>query len=74
VTIEVRNAGPAIDAADMQRLMQPFERGQVHRPSAGSGLGLAIVQRIARQHGGSLRLEPTSAPGGTLALIEVAAA
>jgi two-component system, OmpR family, osmolarity sensor histidine kinase EnvZ len=74
VTIEVRNAGPAIDAADTQRLVQPFERGQTHRPSTGSGLGLAIVQRIAQRHGGSLRLEPASASLGTLVVIDLAAA
>jgi two-component system, OmpR family, osmolarity sensor histidine kinase EnvZ len=74
VTIEVRNAGTPIDAADLQRLMQPFERGQTHRPSAGSGLGLAIVQRIAQRHGGGLRLDAASAPAGTRAVIEVAAA
>jgi two-component system, OmpR family, osmolarity sensor histidine kinase EnvZ len=73
VSIDVRNAGPAIEAADLQRLMQPFERGQTHRPTAGSGLGLAIVQRIAQRHGGTFRLEPVSAPTGMRAVIEVTA-
>jgi two-component system, OmpR family, osmolarity sensor histidine kinase EnvZ len=74
VRIEVHNDGPAIDAADVHRLMQPFERGEVHRATAGSGLGLAIVQRIAQRHGGTLRLEPAAALTGTRAVLDVAAA
>jgi two-component system, OmpR family, osmolarity sensor histidine kinase EnvZ len=74
VSVDVRNAGPAIDTGDLRRLMQPFERGEVHRATAGSGLGLAIVQRIAQRHGGTLRLERVSAPAGTSAVLEVPAA
>jgi two-component system, OmpR family, osmolarity sensor histidine kinase EnvZ len=68
VVVEVRNAGAAIDRAELPRLMQPFERGQAHRILPGSGLGLAIVQNIALRHGAGFVLEPMS-PSGTRAVL-----
>lgn len=54
--IEVRDAGPGIDEAQVQRLFEPFERGEIlgsTRPG-GTGLGLPVVRAIARAHGGEL--------------------
>jgi signal transduction histidine kinase len=51
--VRVDDDGPGIDPADRERLLRPFERGPA---SAGSGLGLALVSRVARLHGGELRL------------------
>ena len=49
---------------DIERLMRPFERGDTARSgSTGAGLGLPIVDRIARLHGGLLRLMPNSPHG-----------
>ncbi len=68
VRVLVANAGPAIDAEEIDRLCRPFERGQRHRGAPGTGLGLAIVERIARRHGGSLELQAI-ASGGTLVVL-----
>ncbi|MEO8631255.1 MAG: ATP-binding protein [Betaproteobacteria bacterium] len=58
----------------MQRLLQPFERLERSRSAvSGSGLGLAIVDRIARMHGGGLRLL-TRAGGGLEARVELSSA
>jgi two-component system osmolarity sensor histidine kinase EnvZ len=55
--ISVADLGPGVPAEQIDRLMRPFERGDAARGgSGGAGLGLPIVQRIARLHGGSLRL------------------
>ncbi len=61
----IRDQGPGIAPGEVERLLRPFERGEVARSgAAGAGLGLAIVARIARHHGG--RLELLAAEGGGL--------
>ena len=55
--LAVADRGPGVPAEQIDRLLRPFERGDNARSgSGGAGLGLPIVQRIARLHGGSLRL------------------
>lgn len=64
--IAVLDRGPGIPPQDVERLKQPFARGETARSNAGgAGLGLAIVERIAKAHGGRLELLPRS--GGGLA-------
>jgi two-component system osmolarity sensor histidine kinase EnvZ len=62
--IAIADHGPGVPPDQRERLMRPFERGDSARSgSTGAGLGLPIVDRIARMHGGSLRLL-TNAPHG----------
>jgi two-component system osmolarity sensor histidine kinase EnvZ len=66
VAIEVLDRGPGIPESEAERLKRPFTRLDSARSGrGGSGLGLAIVERVARAHGGTLKLEPR--PGGGLA-------
>lgn len=64
VRISVIDAGKGIAAADRERLLLPFERGEAsrNRETGGTGLGLSIVRDFATEHGGSLTL--SDAPGG----------
>jgi two-component system osmolarity sensor histidine kinase EnvZ len=80
--IEVRDRGPGIPAADVERVKQPFTRldeargtsdGSVNAAAGGSGLGLAIVDRVARQHGGRFDLLPHEG-GGLRAVLRLPAA
>ena len=50
----VDNDGPNIPAEAMERIFEPFYRGDWarDRESGGSGLGLALVKRILALHGG----------------------
>lgn len=58
VTVRVRDAGPGIPPDQVEYLMRPFTRADDARSNnGGTGLGLAIVDRLARIHGGHLRLE-----------------
>jgi two-component system osmolarity sensor histidine kinase EnvZ len=69
--IEVRDRGPGIPAAEVERMKRPFTRLEEARSGAGgSGLGLAIVDRVARLHGGSLELLPRNG-GGLIARISI---
>jgi two-component system osmolarity sensor histidine kinase EnvZ len=64
VFVEVRDRGPGIPAAEVERLKRPFTRLDDARGGAsGAGLGLAIVERVARAHGGTLELLPREGGG-----------
>lgn len=57
VRLIVENSGPAIPAADLPHLFEPFYKRDPARTrgDAGVGLGLALVAAIARLHGGAAR-------------------
>lgn len=65
VAISVLDRGAGIDPDNLQRIFNPFIRGDQARGGPGAGLGLAIVKRIAAQHGG--RVELQNRVGGGLA-------
>jgi signal transduction histidine kinase len=61
-TIEVRveDNGPGIPVDIRGQLFEPFVSSGKHY---GTGLGLTVVQKIVEDHGGSIRVEETSASG-----------
>jgi signal transduction histidine kinase len=63
--VSVRNSGPVIPAAEVDRLFQPFKRlaGSRVQHSGGHGLGLAIVAVIADAHGASITARAREAGG-----------
>ena len=50
VVIEVRDTGPGISPADLQKIFIPFFTTK----AKGHGIGLALTHRIITQHGGTL--------------------
>ncbi|NPD16981.1 HAMP domain-containing protein [Xinfangfangia sp. D13-10-4-6] len=58
VAILVRDRGPGLPEDMLNQVKQPFTRGDSSRSAetGGAGLGLAIVEKIARDHGGTLTL------------------
>jgi signal transduction histidine kinase len=66
VELEVRDNGPGIPEAVMDRVFDPFftTRG----PDEGTGLGLAIAYDIAREHGGVLDVSSRPGQGASFVL------
>jgi two-component system sensor histidine kinase KdpD len=63
VVISVVDQGPGIEAAELQRIFEPFYRGRTSAsgPWAGSGLGLAIAKGFIEANGGTITVD--SLPG-----------
>jgi len=57
-TIDVRDFGPGIAAAERERVFEPFYRvsSQLADGVTGTGIGLDIARRLARLHGGDVTL------------------
>jgi signal transduction histidine kinase len=70
IVICVRDSGPGIAAADVERIFARFSRVDAgrNRAAGGFGLGLAIVKAIAEAHHGSIRVRSTRGNGATFEL------
>jgi signal transduction histidine kinase len=63
--IRVRDGGPGITEAQMEKVFDPFYRIETSRSreTGGTGLGLTIARNIAQKHGGTLVLRNASGGG-----------
>ena len=70
LVISVRDQGPGVPDAELERVFEPFYRVESsrNRDSGGTGLGLSIARDVAQAHGGSLTLR-NLAGGGLEALL-----
>ena len=66
VVAEVCDNGNGIDAADYQKLFQPY----FSTKGRGTGLGLAIVNRIVTEHNGKIKAVPNM-PKGAKFIVEL---
>ena len=68
VVIWIEDDGPGIAESDLERMMEPFARGDPSRNTGtgGAGLGLTLARAIAEQHGGALVLANRRGPDGSV--------
>lgn len=62
--IAVRDHGIGVDAADQERIFEPFARG-AGTGVPGSGLGLAVCREVVDTHGGTLTVDSRPGAGAT---------
>lgn len=64
--IRIEDDGPGIAEGQIERMLEPFTRGDPSRNTntGGAGLGLTLARAIADQHGGVLRLVNRHDPAG----------
>jgi two-component system osmolarity sensor histidine kinase EnvZ len=72
IVLTVADRGPGIRSGSPDALIKPFAREDESRSKPGSGLGLTLVDRIARAHGGSVKLM-NRPDGGLLVFVTLAA-
>ena len=55
LAVSIRDRGPGVPQADLERIFEPFFRvaESRDRDSGGEGIGLAITSQVMRAHGGS---------------------
>jgi len=68
VIMTVRDFGPGVPEAELEKIFQPFYRVQESRDrsSGGHGIGLSIAAAAVVRHGGQIRA--SNAPGGGLSV------
>jgi nitrogen fixation/metabolism regulation signal transduction histidine kinase len=64
VIIQVRDTGPGISPADLQKIFIPFFTTK----AKGHGIGLALTHRIITQHGGTLTAANSSQGGAVFTI------
>ena len=55
--VVIRDRGPGVPVADLERIFEPFYRVAESRDRAtgGEGIGLAITSQVLKAHGGSAK-------------------
>jgi protein-histidine pros-kinase len=69
--IRIRDHGPGLPDAELEKVFEPFYRTEAsrNRETGGTGLGLAIARNLIRAHGGNVRLENAAEGGGLEAIV-----
>jgi signal transduction histidine kinase len=66
VGISVTDTGIGIEAEQLKRVFEKFERGQSGTRSTGAGLGLSLVKSFIELHGGRVEIESVPQQGTTV--------
>lgn len=67
--VAVQDTGEGIPPDAVERVFEPFWRGDAARSTPGAGLGLALAKRIVEALGGDIRVESDPARGSRFAIL-----
>ncbi len=67
--LAVTDTGEGIDGTVLDRVFDPFWRGDSARAGDGSGLGLALTKRIVEALGGTIAVESAPPQGSRFAVM-----
>jgi two-component system, OmpR family, sensor kinase len=65
LTVSIRDRGPGVPSAELERIFEPFYRvaESRDRDTGGEGIGLAITSRVMKAHGGSAQAQNRAGGG-----------
>jgi len=69
IAFAVSDNGPGIHTQDLERLLQPFQRGAnvtAEEKREGAGLGLALAKGLVEEHAGKLVIDSSPGHGTTM--------
>ncbi len=70
-SVRVADQGPGVGEGEAERIFRPYYTTK----AGGTGIGLALAQRVARQHGGEIRVAnrpgPPQGPGGAEFVVDL---
>ena len=69
VELSVEDTGDGIPEVALERVFEPFWRGDASRSEKGSGLGLAVAKRIVEAVGGDLTVDSTVGRGSRFSVV-----
>jgi signal transduction histidine kinase len=67
--VVVVDDGEGIDPDALDRIFEPFWRGDPARSGEGTGLGLAVAKRIVEALGGDIRVQSAPARGARFSVV-----
>jgi signal transduction histidine kinase len=69
IEVVVEDTGEGIEPEAIERVFEPFWRGEASRSTPGAGLGLALAKRIVEALGGNIRVQSSPRNGSRFAVL-----
>lgn len=69
ITVQIKNRGPIIPSGEINKVFEPFYRGENAHQTRGHGLGLSICKKIVQIHNGHITVTSTVEEGTTFTVI-----
>ncbi|SKA46185.1 Signal transduction histidine kinase [Chitinophaga eiseniae] len=69
ITVQIKNQGPVIPSGEINKVFEPFYRGENAHQTRGHGLGLSICKKIVQIHNGHITVTSTVEEGTTFTVL-----